>query len=107
MYNHEVVREGGFGPTPDTFSATRPKGAADQSFVGKGCFMAIPLILRDFAERPPAARPTADAAAVVWVPLPEGMVFDCQADGVAMNGASLWNRLSGAWLRLRSTDRAA
>lgn len=64
--------------------------------------MASPLILRDFAERPPA-----DAAAVVWVPLPEGMAFDCQADGVAMNGASLWNRLSGAWLRLRSADRAA
>ncbi len=69
--------------------------------------MAIPLILRDFAERQPTTRSTADAAAVVWVPLPEGMAFDGQADGVAMNGASLWNRLSGAWLRLRSTDRAA
>lgn len=64
--------------------------------------MAVSLAFRDAASRPPV-----DAAAVVWVPLPEGMAFDGQADGVAMNGASLWNRLSGAWLRLRSTDRAA
>lgn len=102
MYNHEVVREGGFGPIPMRPPQRAPRGADDQSFVGKGCFMAIPLTFRDSA-----ARSTADAAAVVWIPLPEGMAFECQADGVAMNGASLWNRLSGAWLRLRSADRAA
>ncbi|MFD1624079.1 hypothetical protein [Azospirillum griseum] len=64
--------------------------------------MSNPLTNRDSTALLPAADPV-----VVWVPLPEGLVFDCEGDGGSYNAVSLWNRLSGAWLTRIAARRAA